>query len=403
MRRKAVVFLTGSRADFGKLKPLVHAVDSSSDFSCHLVVTGMHLLKRFGYTMSEISRQGFRNVYRVPNPSAAGSPHQLFASTLKGLSSVLTRVRPQLLIIHGDRPEALAGAVAGSLHNILTAHIEGGELSGARDGIIRHAVSKLAQIHLVANDPAKERLIRMGERPESVFVMGSPDIDVMLFHDLPSFARASRKYDLRFSDYGIVVFHPVSTERRSLARDAKALVSALVGSGKPYLVIFPNSDEGSDLILKEYDSLRGNPNFQVIPSVAFEYFLTFLRHSRLIIGNSSAGIREAPVYGIPSINVGSRQDGRFHTDSIVNVHPRSSRLPMAIARAWETGRFRPCYHFGRGDSAERFLKILRRGDIWQTSLQKSFYEAPHVRRLRSYDRIRRSRRFSVPAEVLLHV
>ena len=377
---RKVVFLTGTRADFGKLKPLMQVVDASPDFECSIFATGMHLLSRYGLTVEEISKAGFRRIYPYMNQVHGESMELALANTVYGLSRYVQEYEPDLLVVHGDRAETLAGAIVGSLRNILVAHIEGGEISGTVDELVRHAVSKLSHLHFVASPVAEERLIQLGERPESIHVIGSPDIDMMLAADLPSLEEVKVRYDVSFDSYGIVLFHPVTTDAPALQKiHARELVAALLESGQSFVVIYPNNDKGCEYIFEAYEALNGHSRFRLLPSLRFEYFLTLLKHSHCLIGNSSAGIYEAPVYAVPSINIGSRQSNRFRHESILDVACEKSAMLVALSRAGALReRLNPCYFFGDGSSARRFFEILTTEEFWKTPKQKQFCDLPYA-------------------------
>lgn len=373
---KKILFLTGTRADFGKLKPLMQAVAASTRFDLSLFVTGMHTLSRYGYTVEEVHKSGFSQVHVFMN-QIHGEPMELvLANTIEGLSRYIHEHKPDMLVVHGDRVEALAGAIVGSFQNILVAHVEGGEVSGTIDGLIRHSISKLSHLHFVANTEAADRLRQLGENPDSIFVIGSPDIDVMLSDSLPELAKVKSYYGIPFDDYAIAIFHPVTTELDKLRDEADAFVGALVESGRQYVIIFPNNDEGCDNIFFAYRSLEGDPRFRMLPSLRFEYFLTLLKHARFIIGNSSAGIREAPVYGVPTINVGTRQQDRYQYQSILNAENTKASILEAISRIDALPNMEPSDHFGTGNSAEHFMLGLASPELWQTPKQKKFFDVP---------------------------
>jgi UDP-N-acetylglucosamine 2-epimerase (hydrolysing) len=368
------LFLTGTRADFGKLKPLMHAVDRHPDLECQIFVTGMHMMRRYGYTIEEVRKAGFTNLHLFMN-QIEGEPMELVLSnTIAGLSRFVHEDPPDLLVVHGDRVEALAGAIVGSIRNILTAHIEGGEHSGTIDGLIRHSVSKMSHIHFVANESASSLLRQLGEDPQTIYEIGSPDIDVMLSDGLPSLEDAKQRYDVSFPRYGLVLFHPVTTELGEIRSQAAALVDAVIAEGHPCVVIYPNNDEGSEDIFREYARLEDQAHVRMFPSIRFEYFLAFLKHADFILGNSSAGIREAPVYGVPTINVGSRQRGRFSHDTIDDVSCDVDAVRAALGRAMRTTDRAPSHHFGDGRSAERFVTALGTERFWNTPTQKQFQE-----------------------------
>lgn len=357
---KRLLFVTGTRADFGKLKPLIQAAKDGG-YCVDIFATGMHMLDRYGMTCIEIEKAGF-DYYPFINQHNDNSMSEVLGNTISGLEYYLREHPTDLLIIHGDRVEALAGACVGALNNILTAHIEGGEVSGTIDESIRHAVTKLAHVHYVSNKEAFNRLRQLGE--ENIFVIGSPDIDVMLNYPLPSLGEVLTKYDIPWTDYAICIYHPVTTEQVDLS-----LFDEIEASGLNYVIIYPNNDTGAGRIIQRIDLLQGR-NFRVLPSMRFEHFLTLLKHSMFIIGNSSAGIREAPVYGIPTIDIGSRQDGRYHGKSVINC-----RTAAEIRHAIENPpKAVPSLHFGEGDSAPRFIATL--AHIWDIPIQKTFKDMP---------------------------
>ncbi|NPA46089.1 MAG: UDP-N-acetylglucosamine 2-epimerase (hydrolyzing) [Chlorobi bacterium] len=369
---KKIVFLTGTRADFGKIKSLIRILDRTSGFEPYIFATGMHLEEKYGYTVKEIEKSGFRNIHTYSNATSEHTMDLTLAKTIEGFSRYVRQLQPDLIVIHGDRVEPLAGAIVGSLNNILTAHIEGGEVSGTIDDLIRHSISKLAHVHFVANDQAARRLIQMGENPDTVFVIGSPDLDIMFSGDLPGLEKAKSYYEIPFDDYAVVMFHPVTTEVEEMPRHAARFVDALLESGENYLVIYPNNDLGSQFILNEYKRLEGNPRFRILPSIRFEYFLTLLKNASFIIGNSSAGIREAPYYKVPSVNVGTRQNRRAHAPEIINASYDKEHILQAIRRAKTMKPQQTKVDFGTGNSAQLFLQTLQKPGFWQIPKQKTF-------------------------------
>ena len=376
-----ILFLTGTRADFGKLKPLIQAVDSSGEFDVAIFITGMHTMSRYGYTLDEVYRvlpehrlrDGTRSVYVYHNQVTGEPMERVLASTIEGLSRYLTEFRPDLIVVHGDRVEALAGAIAGALRNILVAHIEGGEVSGTIDELIRHAVTKMSHVHFVANEAALRRLLQLGERPESIHVIGSPDIDLMISPTLPKIDEVKAYYDIPFSDYGVIMFHPVTTNLADTEQSAQAIAQAVLESGRPHVVIYPNNDEGCELIFEAWKRFENNKLIKLLPSMRVEYFLVLLRNANYLLGNSSAGIRECPVYGVPAINVSSRQNGRANSPCIVNVRGDLNEIRTAMDTSWlDTARHIPDLSFGSGNSAELFLAVLNDKDFWRISTQKQF-------------------------------
>jgi UDP-N-acetylglucosamine 2-epimerase (hydrolysing) len=376
--RRKIVFLSGTRADFGKIKSLIRTLLADPPhFEVHIFATGMHMDPKYGFTVREFEKCNFPNVYRFINHSAGDTMDQALGSTILGFGQYLRLIEPDLVVVHGDRCEALAGAIVGSLNNVLVAHIEGGELSGTVDGLIRHSVSKMSHLHFVSNAEARRRLVQLGEDPQSIFVIGSPDIDIMTSPDLPSLDEVRAHYEIGFSDYGLLAFHPVTTSLGTLRQEVRELTRAVLDSGKNWVVVYPNNDQGSELILGEYlDVFADQPQIRMFPSLRFEAALVLLRHARCVLGNSSMGIREAPYYGTPTVNLGPRQKGRTNNPQILHAPVERQAILNAIALATTRPQLRPVRDWGHGDSHERFRRQLERSEIWDTPVQKGFRDIP---------------------------
>lgn len=371
MDKKKIVFITGTRADFGKLKSLIEIARKSPLFEIHIFATGMHMNSKYGKTVNEIVKCGYDNIFTFINHNDVDRMDLTLAKTTDGFSHYVNELKPDMIVVHGDRVEALAGAIVGAINNILVAHIEGGEVSGTVDEFLRHSISKIAHLHFVSNEEAKNRLVRMGEDVHKIFVIGSPDIDIMDSDTLPDLAEVKQSYEIKFNDYAILLFHPVTTEVDKTNRYANDLVDALVQSKKNYVVFYPNNDHGSESILNSYERFSGNKNIRLIPSMRFESFLVLLKNAKFIIGNSSAGIREAPYYGVPTINIGTRQRNRAPNRDIFNCGHRRDEILDAISRV-ENIQIKKSMHFGKGNSNKLFFDIINNSEFWNTSKQKQF-------------------------------
>lgn len=373
---KKLVFLSGTRADWGKIKALVQKVKENKKFEYKIFACGMHLLELYGKTFIEIYKDGFDEVFLAKPYKYQEKMDLALSESIKQFSNFIQDYKPDMIVVHGDRLEALSGAIVGAFNNILVAHIEGGEVSGTIDESIRHSISKFAHLHFVANDEAKKRLVQLGEREEDIFVIGSPDIDLML-GDLPSLQEVSEHYyQIKpfENQYAIFLYHPVTTEEKSLGKNITQTLKALRRSKENYIVIYPNNDLGSKTILKAYQSLEGDSHFALFKSLKFEAFLTLLKRAKFIIGNSSAGIREAPIYGIPCINLGSRQEGRYKESSgIISTRENQQEILEAIKQA-KSLKLTPKLEFGKGESAKEFIKVLECEKIWNKKLQKKFVD-----------------------------
>lgn len=370
---REVLFVTGTRADFSKLRDIMLAVQDSDNLSARVVVTGMHLLRRYGYTVHEVERSGLRQLHQIPN-QIEGEPMALvLANTVQALTRLVHEERPDAIVVHGDRVEALAGALVGSLTNVRVIHVEGGELSGTIDDTLRHSISKHAHVHLVANDRARDRLLQLGEEADRVFVVGSPEIDILTSPDLPTIDAVRERYAIPFERYGVLVMHPVTTEPEHNACHAAAVVDAVLATEGNWVVIDPNNDEGCSDVRHELDRLTGS-RFVRLPSMRFEYFVSLMRHAEVMLGNSSAGAREAPVLGTPSVDVGSRQRGRTDATGVLHAVPERDAIIEALAKTAALPRPSAFHGFGEPGARGRIIDLLEGAEIWRPALYKVFVD-----------------------------
>tara|TARA_Y100000590_G_scaffold292814_1_gene329731 strand:+ start:47868 stop:48935 length:1068 start_codon:yes stop_codon:yes gene_type:complete len=353
---------------------LIQKVKSSKNLDYTIFVTGMHMLQKYGSTLDEISKSGFDQIYSFINQDdiMGAQMDYVTANTINGLGLYVREFRPDLIVVHGDRTEALAGAIVGVLNNILVAHIEGGEVSGTVDGLIRHAITKLSHIHFTTNKMAKDRLIQMGEESSNIYVIGSPEIDVLLSKKLPKIEEVKKYYQIDFSNYGIFIYHPVTSEINNTRENISNVIDSIIESKLNYVVIYPNNDAGSDIIFNEITRLQNLNKFRLLPSMRFESYVTLMKNANFIIGNSSSGVREAPVFGLPTINIGTRQMNRNKSKSIVNVNENKKEISYAIKNL--QSKIKPTSKFGYGKSAEKFIKILNSSNFWKISIQKDFVD-----------------------------
>lgn len=375
--KKRLLFITGTRADYGKIKSLISAVEQHPDYEAYVYVSGMHLLKQFGSTYNEVLKDNYTNVYVDYSQHFSPSMSYNLGDVVQGLTGYVENIEPDMIVVHGDRIDALAGAIVGALNNIIVGHIEGGELSGTIDDSIRHAISKFAHLHFVSNESAKKRLIQLGEMPENIYIIGSPDIDLMMSDTLPSLDTVRTYYEIPFETYGIVMYHPVTTEYDTIGKQVREVVNALLESHENYIVIYPNNDLGSEIILNEYHRLEDLDHFKIFPSTRFEYFLTLLKNSRFILGNSSAGIRESGIYGVPSIDIGSRQKSRYNLSACKNIQwvEHDSHQILSAIRQVDSHRI-VSSGFGNGNSTQLFMNLIASDDLWEVNIQKHFVDLP---------------------------
>ena len=371
--RKKLLFVTGTRADFGKIKPLAMAAQAAGH-EVGFFVTGMHMLDFYGLTKVEVHRTPGVAVHEFLNQRPGDPQDVILAKTVSGFSDFVTEHRPDLVVVHGDRVEALACALVCAINYVRCAHIEGGEVSGTIDEIFRHCNSKLAYCHMVSSDAAARRVMALGEPPEAIHTIGSPELDL---HAQPSGVTLDdvrAHYDISFAAYGICTFHPVTSEATTMADQARALFGALQRSGRPFVVILPNNDPGSEGILAALADVPAD-QFRQIPSMRFAHFSELMKHAACMVGNSSAGVREAPFLGLPSLDIGTRQTNRAISPSIHFANAdETAKIATFLNDQWgqtldrDTG-------FGSGAAANRFAEILQKPAFWAGTLQKTFHDA----------------------------
>lgn len=371
MIRKICVAIT-ARPSYSRIRSVLSAIAAHPDLELQLVVTASALLDRYGNAVDVIEREGFRVDRRIYNILEGENLVTSAKSTGFGLAEMATTLadlKPDAMVTVADRFETIANAVAAAFLNIPLVHVQGGEVTGSIDEKVRHAVTKLADLHLVASERAAERVIRMGERPETVFVTGCPSIDVAkaaiddprLPDDL--FARyggVGPVFDLT-GGYLVVMQHPVTTEYGTARDQIEETLWAVADLGLPTLWFWPNVDAGADAVSKGIRIFREH---HALPAVHFfknmppEQFIRLCYHARAIIGNSSVAIRECAYLGVPAVNIGSRQSGRDRAANVVDVSHHRDAIKDAIHRQWAAGRLAPDLLYGDGESAGRIAGIL---------------------------------------------
>ncbi|MFT5064798.1 MAG: UDP-N-acetylglucosamine 2-epimerase (hydrolyzing) [Yoonia sp.] len=371
--KKSILFVTGTRADFGKLEPLAVAARGAG-FDVAFFVTGMHMLDRYGLTKLEVHRTADVTVHEFLNQRAGDPQDTILAKTVMGFSDFVTEHKPDLVVIHGDRVEALACALVCATNYIRCAHVEGGEVSGTIDEIYRHCNSKLASHHFVSSDDAAKRVMALGEDAAKIHAIGSPELD---FHGGPSgvtIAEVRARYGLPEGDYGICIFHPVTSETATMGVQARALFDALDASGRNFVVIAPNNDPGSADIFTAIDALPSD-RFRVLPSMRFAHFSELMKNASAMVGNSSAGVREAPFIGLASLDIGTRQTNRAKSPSVFFAGAgQTDRIATFLSEQWGKPYGRNSA-FGGGSAAARFTSVIQSTDFWSGGLQKTFHDA----------------------------
>lgn len=381
MRKICVV--VGSRANYSSIKSVMRAVDQHSDLELQLVVGASALLDRYGSVVDVIERDGFTPLARVHMLIEGETPLTMAKSTGLGLielSTIFANLAPDVVITVGDRFETMATAIAAAYMNIPLAHTMGGEVTGTIDESIRHSVTKLAHIHFPANQQAGERIIKMGEDPKSVHVVGCPRIDLVAEIAANDGSHLDREFLEKEGVGGhidpdqpflLVNQHPVTTEFGAGEDQVNQTLEALMELGMPTLMLWPNADAGSEDISRGMRKFRERYRHEFIrfyKNFPVETFVRLMLKCACMIGNSSAMIREGAFLGAPSVNIGSRQDGRERGDNVIDVGYGHEDVVAAVRRQLEHGRYPSQPIYGDGHAGTRIADIL--AELHHIRLQK---------------------------------
>jgi GDP/UDP-N,N'-diacetylbacillosamine 2-epimerase (hydrolysing) len=360
MRR--VCYVSGTRADFGLMQATLAAIDSDPALALSMVVTGMHLAPEFGLTVGDIERAGLpvsRRIALDMLPASGATMARNIGRMLTEMTGAFEELRPDLVLLLGDRGEMLAGALAAIHLDIPIVHIHGGERSGTVDEPVRHAISKLSHFHFTATEEAAERLRRMGERADNIHVTGAPGLDGLTGLVCATRAElcAAAGFDAALP-VALMVYHPVLQEAGSGGQDTRAIVDALLARGVRVMALMPNADAGSDAVRAVLDSYADDPRVALATHLPRPHFVSWLAHADLMIGNSSAGIIEAASFGTPVINIGSRQGLRERNTNVADAAADGAALAAAIGAALAGGRSAPHNRYGDGRTAARIAALL---------------------------------------------
>ncbi len=369
--KKKILFVTSTRADFGKLKSLITATKSKNSYKVYIVVTGMHMLREYGFTSSEVTKSFKSNIIKFNNQDTGDKLEIILNKTVEKFSKIIKKINPDLIIVHGDRVEAMACALVGSLNHILTGHVEGGEVSGTIDDTIRHALTKLSHIHFVGSIKAKNRIVKMGELKKNIFTIGSPDSDFLLRKNHAKIEVVKKRYEIKFKKYALLLWHPVTSRVNSLKKETTKILNFLKKYPQNFVIIYPNNDPGTQIILNSYKKIANIKKFKIIKSMRFEYFISLLKKSEFIIGNSSSALYEAPVLGIPAFNIGDRQRNRLDTKLVKNLEVNNLTIG-SVKNFLSKYKRKKIRHYGFGNSDKKFIKAITKKSFWKISNQKFF-------------------------------
>lgn len=375
---KKIMVVTGSRGEWGYIRPILHLINKRDDVEYVLVVTNMHLLPTYGSSYKEIENDGFKIHYKV-HMSLDGYSHSTQAKSLgiflSSLPDIIENEKPDWILLAGDRGEQLMGAIAGAYTYTPVAHIQAGELSGNIDGMTRHAIGKLAHLHFAANQDAADRLIKLGEEAFRVHNVGAPQIDEMVNAQFTSLVEIEDKLCVKLQDgYILGVMHPVTEEADMAGMQAEVFIKALNHFSLPKVIILPNNDAGSRDVKTAINEYRQG-EYHMYANLKREDYLGLLKNAKCIVGNSSSGLLEAPTFKVPAVNIGRRQNMRFRGINVIDVPFEEDKVVTAIQKA-VSEEFRGFLNencenpYGDGHSSERILELLMNTNIDQKLLVK---------------------------------
>ncbi len=370
---RKIIYLSGTRADFGLMQSTLQLLAKNAELS--IAVTGMHLAAGFGNTLDDIRAAGLRISGEIPVDTGARTAQSMSAGVgqcLIGVTALLQRERPDILLLLGDRGEMLAGAIAALHLGIVCVHIHGGERSGTVDEPVRHAISKLSHYHLVATTESRERLIRMGEREDAVHITGAPGLDGLA--DTAGASADAVKAALKLprdKAFVLAVFHPVVQQANDAYTQTASLLHALKKTGLPVVWMEPNSDAGSGDILRALTDFGFPAGSSRLSHIDRSLFSAVMKHCAVMVGNSSAGIIEAASFATPVVNVGDRQRLRERNSNVVDVNTDADAIHAAVASALVTGKV-PCDNrYGDGLAGPRISGFLTTVSLNRSVLDKS--------------------------------
>ncbi len=375
---KKIMIITGSRGEWGYIRPILKLIKEREDVEAVLVVTNMHLLPAYGNSYKEIENDGFHIDYKV-HMSLDGYSHVTQAKSLglflSSMPDIIENEKPNWILLAGDRGEQLMGAIAGAYTYTPVAHIQAGEVSGNIDNMTRHAIGKLVHLHFASNQDAADRLIKLGEEAFRVHNVGAPQIDEMVSAQYTPLPDIEEKLCVSLKEgYLLGVMHPVTEEADKAEKQAEIFIKALNHFSFPKVIILPNNDAGSNGVKRAIQEYRQG-EYYMYANLKREDYLGLLKNTRCIVGNSSSGLLEAPTFKVPAVNIGRRQNMRFRGINVIDV-PFEKEMVIeainkAISREFRNYLKKECVNpYGDGHSSERILDLLINTPVDQKLLVK---------------------------------
>ncbi|MDU6659398.1 MAG: UDP-N-acetylglucosamine 2-epimerase [Capnocytophaga sp.] len=380
---RKICVITGTRAEFGLLRPLIELINKDAELQLQLIATGMHLSPEFGYTLDEITTAGFtvdKKVECLLSSDTSVGVSKTIALAVSGFSDALEALQPDLVVVLGDRTEILGAVIATAMANIPIAHLHGGETTeGAYDEAIRHSITKFSHLHFTSTEVYRKRVIQLGEHPETVFNVGAIGLDSIKKLELLDREAFEKSVAFKLKKRNVLItYHPVTLEKEAPIQTFENILQALNELPETGLIFtHANSDKNGRIINKMITDYVNNHKNKAVAfkSLGQLRYLSALQFVDFVIGNSSSGILEVPAFHIPTINIGDRQKGRINCKSVINstntLEDIRKSITFALDKQFRDKIQRQEQLYGNGTAAEKILKIIKEHPI--IPLKKSFY------------------------------
>jgi len=377
---RKIVYVTGSRSEYGVMRSTLKAINADSQLELSLIVTGAHLMPRYGSTVKEIQHDGFKIAAKVPLKIKNESGIEMakyFSDCVIGVAKALEKIRPDIVIIQSDRSETLASAVAAAYLNIPTVHMSGGDVTagGTIDDAIRHATTKFAHVHFPSTEESARRLVRMMEEPQRIYYVGNPSVDLSK-EKYTAAKEIAKKFSFDLAKpILVVIFHPVKSEVGKIEKNTEEIVEALKQLKMQAVILYPNCDVGSDEIIKVIEKVK-LPFVRVVKTVQRDDFVGLLRVASAMVGNSSCAVIEAPSLKLPAVNIGSRQRGREGSNNLIDVGYDRNKIAEAVKKAVLDKNFRNSIRntpYAKAGTEKKIVEILKTVNL-EGILVKKCYE-----------------------------
>ncbi|SES96006.1 GDP/UDP-N,N'-diacetylbacillosamine 2-epimerase (hydrolysing) [Methanococcoides vulcani] len=375
---RKILYISGTRADYGLMKYTFNKIQNHPELQLEIIATGMHLMDEFGNTINEIKKDGFKYhiIDSTYDKDDKESMLNFIGTLIQKMPDVIEKIEPDIILLLGDRGEMLAGAIAGAYLSIPVAHLHGGEISSTVDDLARHAITKLSNIHLPANLESAKRIIKMGEDPELVFVVGAPGLDSVLCEKLIEPEKIAEIYDLDLSQPIILVLqHPVTLEVEDAPFQIRETLEAALDLKIQTILVYPNADAGGRSMINTIQKYENNAYLKTFKSLPRRDYLSLLNIASVLVGNSSSGIIEAASFKLPVVNIGTRQNGRDRAENVIDATYKKENIRAKILYCLSDEEFKNkvkyCKNpYGEGTAGTKVVDILSKIPIDQNLLQK---------------------------------